>query len=92
MRAYERLLRYVRINTESADGTGTSPSTACQLDLARLLEDEMKELGLQEVKISQFGVVTGILPATPPLPAMVWSPSSTRTTTAATSPCPRRGG
>ena len=65
MRAYERLLRYVRINTESADGTGTSPSTACQLDLARLLEDEMKELGLQEVKISQFGVVTGILPATP---------------------------
>ena len=65
MRAYERLLRYVRINTESADGTGTSPSTACQLDLARLLEDEMKELGLQEVKISQFGVVAGLQPPPP---------------------------
>ena len=65
MRAYERFLRYVKINTESADGTGTSPSTACQLDLARLLEGEMKELGLQEVRISEFGVVTGFLPATP---------------------------
>jgi len=65
MRAYERLLRYVKINTESADGTGTSPSTACQWDLARLLEGEMRELGLQDVKISEFGVVTGVLPPTP---------------------------
>lgn len=65
MRAYERLLKYVKINTESAEGTGTSPSTACQWDLARILEREMKELGLEEVQISPFGVVTGFLPATP---------------------------
>ena len=65
MRAYERFLKYVRINTESAEGTGTSPSTARQWDLANLLMDELKELGLQEVKASEFGVVTAILPATP---------------------------
>ncbi len=65
MRAYERFLKYARINTESAEGTGTSPSTARQWDLANLLMDELKELGLQEVKASEFGVVTAVLPATP---------------------------
>ena len=65
MRAYERFLKYVRVNTESAEGTGTSPSTACQWDLAKILMEEMKELGLQDVKASEFGVVTGFLPATP---------------------------
>ena len=65
MRAYERLLSYVKINTESAKGTGSSPSTECQWDLARLLEKEMKDLGLEEVQISRFGVVTGVLPAAP---------------------------
>ncbi len=65
MRAYERFLRYAKINTESAEGTGTSPSTACQWELARLLEGELKELGLQEVRVSEFGVVTAVLPAAP---------------------------
>ncbi len=65
MRAYERFLKYARVNTESAEGTGTSPSTARQWDLANLLMDELKELGLQDVKASEFGVVTAVLPATP---------------------------
>lgn len=65
MRAHERLLKYVKINTESAEGTGTSPSTACQWDLARLLAEELKELGLERVALSEFGVVTAVLPATP---------------------------
>ncbi len=65
MRAYERLLKYVKINTESAEGTGTSPSTACQWELARLLEEELKDLGLVNVSLSEFGIVTAVLPATP---------------------------
>lgn len=65
MRAYERFLKYARINTESAEGTGTSPSTERQWDLAKVLMEEMKELGLQDVKASEFGVVTAVLPATP---------------------------
>ena len=48
MRAYERMLNYVKINTESAEGTGTSPSTQRQWDLVRLPEREMGGLGLEE--------------------------------------------
>ena len=64
MRAYERLLKYVKVDTKSAEGTGKSPSTDCQWDLAKLLVEELKALGLQEVKVSEFGVVTAVLPAT----------------------------
>ena len=39
MRAYERLLRYVKVYTQSADGTGETPSTPCQLELARQLAE-----------------------------------------------------
>ena len=65
MRAYERFLNYAKVYTDAAPGTGTSPSTPQQWDLARMLEKEMKELGLTDVSVSEFGVVTGFLPATP---------------------------
>ena len=65
MRAYERFLHYAKVNTQSAEGTGKSPSTDCQWELARLLERELKELGLRDVRLSEFGVVTAVLPATP---------------------------
>lgn len=64
MRAYERLLKYAKVDTKSAEGTGKSPSTDCQWDLAKLLVEELKALGLQEAKVSEFGVVTAVLPAT----------------------------
>lgn len=64
MRAYERFLKYAQIDTESDSTTGTSPSTARQWELARVLENELKELGLQQVQVSEFGVVTAVLPAT----------------------------
>lgn len=65
MRAYERFLNYAKVNTESADGTGKSPSTDGQWDLARLLVEELKTMGMEDAKVSEFGVVTAVLPATP---------------------------
>lgn len=65
MRAYERLLKYVKIHTTSSDETGTTPSTPCQWDLARLLVDELKELGLENPSVNEHCVVTAWLPATP---------------------------
>ena len=49
MRAYEILLKYVKIHTASAEGTDTVPSTARQFDLSRLLAEEMRTLGMAEV-------------------------------------------
>ena len=65
MRSYERLLKYVKIHTTSADGTGVTPSTPCQWDLAHLLVDELKELGLENPSVDENCIVTAWLPATP---------------------------
>ena len=46
MKAYERLLSYVKVFTPSSEETGTSPSTQYQFDLARLLVQELKELAI----------------------------------------------
>lgn len=59
----ERFLRYIQIDTESARNSTTYPSTAKQLDLARLLKDELLGLGLQDVQLDSFGYVTATLPA-----------------------------
>ena len=58
----ERFLKYVQIDTQSNEGSPTTPSTEKQLNLAQLLEQELKELGLTEVRIKE-GYVYGTLPA-----------------------------
>ncbi len=66
----ERFLRYVRIDTQSAYGQSTSPSTEKQLDLSRLLEAELRELGLDDVRLDEFGYVYGSLPGAPGAPTI----------------------
>ena len=65
MRAYERLLKYVKINTASSPETGVTPSTPGQWDLARLLVDELKGLGLENPSVNEHCIVTAWLPAAP---------------------------
>ncbi len=62
--AAERFLRYVRIDTQSDEDSESYPSTAKQLDLLRLLADEAKELGLDDVSMDEHGYVTATLPST----------------------------
>jgi len=57
-------LRYVRIDTQSDADSETYPSTAKQLDLLRLLRDELAELGLADAAIDEHGYVTATIPAT----------------------------
>ncbi len=59
----DRFLRYVRIDTQSAYGSTTYPSTAKQLDLGRLLVDELRELGLGDAELTEHGYVFATLPA-----------------------------
>ena len=58
----ERFLTYARIETTSSEESSTTPSTECQWDLARLLEKELRELGLREVALDENGYVYGYLP------------------------------
>jgi len=60
--AMDRFLRYVKIDTQSAEDQPAPPSTKKQLDLARLLETELKGLGVQNVRISEWGIVYGLVP------------------------------
>lgn len=60
----DRFLRYVKINTQSADGKDTVPSTKCQFDLANLLGAEMREMGLENVTVTDHAYILGELPAT----------------------------
>ena len=46
MKAYERLLNYVKIHTTSDEDSTTVPSTARQFDLAKILVEELKGLGV----------------------------------------------
>ena len=48
MRAYERLLQYARVYTTSDPESGTHPSAAREFDLAHMLVEEMKNLGIED--------------------------------------------
>jgi tripeptide aminopeptidase len=62
--AAERFLRYVRIDTQSDEESDTYPSTEKQLDLLRLLRDELEQVGLADAAIDEHGYVTATVPAT----------------------------
>ncbi len=64
MTATKRFLEYIKVETTSSEESNTRPSTATQLDLARMLEKEMKELGMKDVYIAEAdGAVFGTIPA-----------------------------
>ena len=64
MRAYERLLNYVKVDTPSDPHSETTPSSACQFDLARLLVEELKALGVDNVQVDDKCYVYASIPAT----------------------------
>jgi tripeptide aminopeptidase len=60
--ALERLVRYARIDTQSERVSDTYPSTAKQLDLSRLLLEELLALGLGDAELTEHGYVFATLP------------------------------
>lgn len=59
----ERFLRYVKIDTRSDDRSGSYPSTEKQWTLARLLYNELKDLGMKDVSIDEHAYVMASLPS-----------------------------
>lgn len=65
MTVLERLLKYVQVHTTSDESTGTTPSTNIQFNLANLLVEEMKEIGVEGACVDDKCYVYGFIPATP---------------------------
>jgi tripeptide aminopeptidase len=59
----DRFVKYVKIHTTSVEGSETYPSSERQFDLARVLVEELKELGLRDVELDEHCYVTATLPA-----------------------------
>ena len=60
----ERFLRYVKVDTQSKRDRTQSPSTPGQLDLSRMLVDELRQLGLEDAELDGNGYVMATLPST----------------------------
>ncbi|MDH7605283.1 MAG: peptidase T, partial [Melioribacter sp.] len=59
----ERFLRYVKIETTSDEESKTFPSNPKQLELSKLLVEELKEIGMKDVEMDEYGYVMATLPS-----------------------------
>lgn len=58
-----RLITYAKVDTQSDENSDTTPTTPGQIELANMLVDELKEIGLEDVSIDDNGYVMATLPA-----------------------------
>ena len=72
-RLLERFLRYVRVHTTANDDTTEYPSSAGQWELGRLLAAEMEEMGLQQVRQDDHGLVWGTVPGNADAPVIAFN-------------------
>lgn len=62
----ERFLRYVQVDSPSdPDHMDVTPSTPCQHEMARVLGEDLRAIGCQDVVVDEHAYVTGTLPASP---------------------------
>ncbi|MBP3894574.1 MAG: peptidase T [Atopobiaceae bacterium] len=70
MKPIDRLLNYVVVRTPSDENNdGTCPSSQGEFELANMLADELRSLGVEDVRVSDTCFVFGRIPATPGLEA-----------------------
>jgi tripeptide aminopeptidase len=60
----ERLVRYVRVDTQSDEASTATPSTARQFDLLKLLQAELTAIGAQDVRLTDYAALLATIPAT----------------------------
>ncbi|PVH28545.1 peptidase T [Pararhodobacter oceanensis] len=66
----DRLTRYCAIDSQSDASSPSSPSTAIQLDMQRLLVEELTGIGAQDVTLTDYGTVLATIPGTDPGPTI----------------------
>jgi len=62
--AAERFIRYVQVDTQSDPASSSQPSTMKQKDLSRILEQELKAMGIADAELDEHGYVYATIPAT----------------------------
>jgi len=62
--AAERFLRYVQIDTQSDPLSKTNPSTEKQKDLSKILAEELKQMGITDAHMDEWGYVYATIPST----------------------------
>ncbi len=60
----ERFLRYVKIDTQSDPTSSSTPSTAKQKDLGKVLVEELLAMGIRDAEMDEFGYVYATIPST----------------------------
>ncbi len=60
----DRFCRYVRVDTQADEASTTYPSTPGQLELGRMLTEELRALGLRDAAQDEHGIVLATIPAT----------------------------
>lgn len=58
----ERFLRYIAVSSESDPKVGVVPSSEGQRDLAKLLQEELHEMGLVDIELNEHAILTARLP------------------------------
>ena len=66
----DRLVRYAAIDSQSDADSPSSPSTAIQFDILRVLEAELKGIGAQDVQLTDYGTVLATIPGNAPGPTV----------------------
>ena len=62
----EKFLRYISVDTASDPESSSQPSTSKQLDLSRMLHNELKEMGIKDATLDEYGYVMGTIPSNLP--------------------------
>jgi tripeptide aminopeptidase len=65
-RLLDRFLKYVKIHTQSCEESTARPSSSCQFDLLRLLESQVREMGLSEIHLDEAGYLYAAIPSNLP--------------------------
>ena len=72
-RLLQRFLKYVQIDTTAVEEAGRYPSSPGQIELGKLLVEQMKEIGIEDAHQDQYGIVVGTIPGTVDAPTIAFN-------------------
>jgi tripeptide aminopeptidase len=72
-RLLDRFLQYVKIETTADDRSDSVPSTTGQLEIGRVLVDQMRAMGIHDAAQDKFGVVMGTVPGNCAAPVVAFN-------------------